>query len=60
MLHISIEYLFPFLLVLALVLGIWFETQATPRTKWDRMAANMWVEGYTEFDIRNELGPRPD
>jgi len=35
----------------------WF--RCTPSMQWDMAANAMWVEGYTEFEIRLELGPRP-
>lgn len=30
------------------------------QTQWDMAASNMALEGYTEFDIRLTIGPRPE
>lgn len=29
-------------------------------TQWDIMASNMSMEGYTEYEIENEIGTRPE
>ena len=42
------------------VLIVWRSFYVSERTKWDQAAMNMWVEGYTDFEIENELGPRPE
>lgn len=31
----------------------------SPATQWDMAARNMRMEGYTDLDILQELGPRP-
>jgi len=43
----------------ALILG-WIIYRITPGPcKWDMAASNMELEGYTDLEILEELGPRP-
>ena len=41
------------------VLIWWWDKNLTEAQRWDWAAHHMWMHGYTDLEIEDELGPRP-
>jgi len=44
----------------ALIVGIIICMLTPEQARWDMAAGSMQMEGYTDFEIELELGPRPE